>query len=167
MKGIKSFGPNKRSKFEQGHFDDYNPRKYKGPRPIIYRSSWEKKFFIRMEMNPDVEWWSSEPFPIPYFMKEKNQSGKIVMVRHNYYPDVLVKMKDKIIDGKLVIGKTFLIEIKPNNQVPLNESMMRRDPVMYKNSCKWSAAIKYCKNQQNMEFKLITETHLDLKTKIL
>ena len=43
---IKNVKPNKNSGFIQGYFNPKNPEKYKGPSPIIYRSSWERKFMI-------------------------------------------------------------------------------------------------------------------------
>lgn len=153
MRDIKKFGPSKNSRFVQGTFDEYNPKKYIGPKPIIFRSSWEKTFMLKMEANNQVESWSSESITIPYILIEKT-NGKTIQTRHNYTPDFIVIMKS---------GKKFLIEVKPNNQIPLNESMMGRDPVMLKNACKWNAALKWCKNN-DYEFKLVTENHL--KTKI-
>jgi len=150
---IKNLKPNFKSKFKQGYFDHYNPKKYFGKTPIIYRSSWELAFMFKMEANSLVERWTSEDLIIPYTIKEK-KNGKFVLVRHNYHTDFSVVMRD---------GKTIIVEIKPLNQSPLNESQIHLNPVIYKNACKWRAAIEYCKANGYI-FKVINETHL--KTKI-
>lgn len=150
---IKNFNPQKNSKFLQGFFDKYNPVKYYGERPIIYRSSWELKFMRLCEFNPEVEKWTSEGIKIPYIMRELVK-GKYVEKRHNYYPDFLVYLKN---------GKKILIEVKPLNQSPKSETQIIRDPVHYKNARKWKAALAWAK-LNGYEFRVINETHL--KTKI-
>lgn len=153
MPSIKSFGPNKKGKYLQGTFDGYNPKKYFGPKPIIYRSSYEKRFMITCELNPNVIKWSSEQIVVPYLMKEKI-GGKWVTKRHNYFTDFTVHTSD---------GKKYIIEVKPDAMSPKNERDARRDPVKYKNFCKWKAAISYAKHHGYI-FKVVTEAHL--KTKI-
>lgn len=140
-------------KFKQGDFDKYNPKKYYGHRPIKYRSSWEFKMMIKLELNPMVEKWSSEEIVIPYTMLEK-VNGKAIRIRHNYHTDFTVHLKT---------GLKYILEVKPNNQTPRTVSQIKRDPVMYKNSCKWKAALAWAK-QNGYEFKIINEEHL--KTKI-
>jgi hypothetical protein len=56
-------------------------------------------------------------------------------------------------------GRRYIIEIKPSQLSPLNESDMRKNPTMYKNACKWNAAVKWCK-ANNYIFKVITEKNL-------
>ena len=150
---IKNLKPNSNSRFKQGYFDQYNPKKYFGKRPIIYRSSWELSFMLKMEANNSVEAWTSEEIVIPYTMKEK-KNGKFVLVRHNYHTDFSVILK---------IGKKIVVEVKPLAQCALNESQIHRNPTIYKNACKWRAAIEWCKANGYI-FKIITEEHL--KTKI-
>lgn len=152
-KFIKSFGPQLNSRFKQGEFDRYNPVKYYGERPIIYRSSWELKFMRLCEFNPEVTQWASEKIMIPYTMREFIK-GKFVQKRRSYFPDFLVHTKS---------GKKYLIEIKPLNQSPKTNGDIQRDPVQYKNARKWKAALEWCK-LNGYEFKVINETHL--KTKI-
>lgn len=149
---IKNLKPNPNSRYTQGYFQ--NAKKYFGPEPIIYRSSLEKKFMIDMELNPKVEKWSSEQVVIPYTMKEK-KNGKFVNVRHNYNTDFTVIMKN---------GEKYIVEVKPKSFTPLNEGQIFRNPIMYKNACKWRAAIAWC-SQNGYKFKVITEQHL--KTKLL
>ena len=82
------------------------------------------------------------------------KNGKFVLVRHNYHTDFSVILKS---------GAKFLIEVKPSSQSPQTEKDIHKNPVMYKNACKWRAAIEYGK-LNNYQFKLINEDHL--KTRI-
>lgn len=150
---IKNLKPNSKSKFKQGYFDQYNPKKYYGKRPIIYRSSWELMFMFKMEANNSVEAWTSEEITIPYTMNEKKK-GKFVTVRHNYHTDFSVILYNQ---------QKYVVEVKPENQSPQNEAQIHRNPVIYKNACKWRAAIEWCK-MNGYIFKIVTERHL--KTKI-
>ncbi len=150
---IKNLRPNPNSRYKQGYFDSYNPKKYFGPRPIIYRSSFELRFMIKMELNENVLQWSSEQIVIPYMMKEKI-NGKFVDVRHNYHSDFTVILKN---------GEKYIIEVKPSQFTPLRESQIKRSPVMYKNACKWKAALEWSK-LNNYQFKVVTEENL--KTRI-
>lgn len=155
MGNIKSFVPktNKGKGLKTGTYDSYNPAKYYGERPIIYRSSWELKFMRLCEFNPEVLKWTSEGVKIPYIMREL-KNGKFVDVRHNYFPDFLVELKN---------GQKILVEVKPLNQSPKTDKDIQRDPVHYKNACKWKAALEWSK-QNGYFFRVINETHL--KTKI-
>lgn len=158
MKQIKNFKPLRKTdkqKYEQGYFDKFNPVKYYGNRPIIYRSSWELKFMRICELNPSVKSWTSENIAIPYILKEPDKkTGKPILKRHTYYPDFIVETH---------AGKRYLIEVKPENQTPQSISQIKHSFIHYKNAIKWKAAIEWCK-YNNMEFKVVTEQHL--KTKI-
>jgi len=140
------------SRYKQGDFARLNPKKYSGKRPIFYRSSYEFRFMIKLELNPNVESWASEDLIIPYVIKEK-VNGKVVEVKHNYVTDFTVKLKT---------GRIIIVEVKPQAFTPINESQIRRNPIMYKNACKWKAAIQYCK-KMNFEFKIVTESQLATK----
>lgn len=144
----------KNSKFKSGEFDKYKPKKYFGDIPIIYRSSYELRFMIICELNSNVIKWSSEQIIIPYLMKEKNKQGKYVMVRHNYHTDFTVFTTN---------GKKYIIEVKPLTMSPQSEAQIRRSPQIYKNACKWKAALEWAK-KHGYEFKVIQEAHL--KTRI-
>lgn len=152
MFDIKKQQLNENSRYKQGYFDRYNPAKYRGKRPIVYRSSYELAFMRKMEINNAVEWWSSETVVIPYLMKVR-KNGKWVQERHNYYMDFTVHLRT---------GETILCEVKPSSFVPLNESQILRNPENYKNACKWKAAIAYCK-ANGLQFRIITEKHLQTK----
>lgn len=147
---IKNLKPNSKSRYKQGYFDKYKPCKYIGPRPIIFRSSLELRFMQKLELNPNVLKWSSENMQIPYFLREQ-KDGKFVDIRHTYNIDFTVFMKN---------GNRYVVEVKPSSLTPLNESQIKRNPIMYKNACKWKAAIEWCK-KNNYKFIVVTEKHLE------
>ena len=81
---IKKVKPTSKSGFKQGYYKPKYPQKYRGEGPIIYRSSWERKFCYWCDHNMDVIYWISEPFSIPYFNLLDNKF-------HKYYPDFFFK----------------------------------------------------------------------------
>lgn len=101
---IKNVKPTKNSGFVQGYFNPKNPDKYKGKTPIIYRSSWERKFMIMCDTKEEVVIWSSEPVEIKYWSSLDNKE-------HKYYPDFYMKVKK----GK--VFEEYLVEIKPEAQI--------------------------------------------------
>lgn len=150
---IRGLKPSAKSKYKQGYFDDFNPQKYFGPRPIIYRSSYELAFMQKIEFNSNVAQWSSENIIIPYLLEEK-VDGKVVKVRHRYVIDFTVIMKS---------GKKYAVEVKPLSKSPRSIIQAKSDPEIYKNLKKWQAAIAWCK-ANDYEFKVVTE--VDLRTKV-
>lgn len=98
---IKNLKPSKKSRFVQGYINLSECKKYQGQGPIIFRSSWEKKFCIYCERNPEIIWWSSESFCIKYFNVLDN-------TYHNYFPDFVVKLRN---------GDTIIVEVKPSAQL--------------------------------------------------
>ena len=153
MSNIKGLKPNPNSKYKQGYF--HGATKYIGPEPVIYRSLLEYRFMVQCELNTNILKWSSENIQIPYYMNEKNAQGKFVPVKHIYNIDFTLWMKN---------GAVYVVEIKPSSLTPLNEAQIKRNPIMYKNACKWKAAILWCK-QRGYIFKVITEK--DLKKSIV
>lgn len=136
---IKNLKP-RRSKrgFKQGYFDSANPTKYKGPRPIIYRSSYEYRFMLYCERERRIIEWSSEPFAIQY----ASPSGKA----HKYWIDFVIKYDDDTI---------WLIEVKPYSQtIPQNNATFK------KNAAKWTAAKQYCESREKYQFSIVTEKTL-------
>ena len=140
-----------------GKFIPKNPQKYVGDyKNIIYRSSWECKVMSWLDKEPTIISWASEELVIPYISPV---DGK----RHRYFPDFVVKVKDK--NGTL---KTMMLEVKPKKQTKEPEQQ-RRVTKRYitevttwgVNQAKWKAATEYCLDR-NWEFKLITEDHLGL-----
>lgn len=145
---IKDLHPSKKSRYIQGYV---NPKSCKKlidqTQPIIYRSSYEKKFMVWLEGSRNVVRWGSECVKIPYLFAD----GKI----HNYYPDYYVEMAD---------GSKLLIEIKPANQTkaPTNENAWAARE-WARNTCKWKAAQEFCASK-NMQFKILTENTINKLT---
>ncbi len=151
---IKNLKPTAKSGFRQGYYKPHNPQKYIGPPPIIYRSSWERKFCHWCDHNENVISWVSEPFSIKYYNILDNKF-------HNYFPDFYVKMnKDGIIEESLV-------EIKPKAQLKKPEQPKRKTvkamenfkygyETYVRNLCKTDALNKIAA-QRNYKVMLLTE----------
>jgi len=134
------------------------PEKYKGnPNNIICRSSWERKFCHWCDLNANIIEWASEEFFIPYMSPIDNRP-------HRYYPDFIVKMKEK--NGEI---KTYVIEVKPKKQtIPPQRKIRVTKNFLYEvktyevNKAKWKAAEEWCKDRL-LEFKIITEDDLGIR----
>jgi len=148
---IKNNKPKKNSGYSQGYFPINECKKYVGKGPIIYRSSWERKFCLYCEANPSVIKWASEPISIPYI---NSLDGK----KHNYFPDYYMKL-----DG----GKEYLVEVKPSSQLNKPIAPKRRTAKGMKNykyamdmyitnMCKVQYAEEYC-NKRGWQYKIVTE----------
>lgn len=143
--------------YHQGRFTPKNPQKYEGDLSnIIYRSSWELKFFLWCDGNPNVIKYSSEEVIVPYI---KPTDGKV----HRYFVDAKITVKD--INGNL---KTYLIEIKPHSQtkpptIKKKKTKSYIDSVITWsiNEAKWEAAKKYA-DKKGYEFKILTEHELKM-----
>lgn len=149
-----------------GRFRPKNPEKYKGdPSNIIYRSLWELKFFKWCDEHPDTIWWQSEELVVPYTSPIDNRI-------HRYFPDVVVKMKNRQGDDT----KTIMVEIKPHKQTlppdvkKKNSTPTGRVSRRYLNEvktwgvndAKWKAAKQFCA-QRGWEFVVMTERELGIK----
>lgn len=135
------------------------PEKYKGnPNNIICRSSWERKFCVWCDTNPNIIEWGSEEFWIPYKSPVDNRV-------HRYFPDFFIKVKDST--GTI---KSYVIEVKPKRQtVPPTTSPTRRTKTWINevktyavNEAKWKAAREFCADRL-LEFKIITEDELGIR----
>ena len=140
---IKQLKPSKHSRYEQGYINPTACKKLfdsQRTEPIIFRSSYERRFVNWLESNPNVKHWGSECVRIPYTYVD-NQT-------HGYYPDYVVEMQN---------GDVILIEIKPKNQTikPDVENTWAYDTYM-RNMCKWKAAKKYCEDRK-LKFQILTE----------
>ena len=152
---IKNVKPTKNSGFNQGYFKPDFPEKYIGPTPIIYRSSWERKFMIWCDKNDKVEKWSSEPVEIKYWYRKTSKA-------HKYYPDFYFKQLQQ--DGSY---KEYLVEIKPKAQIqppqmPKKRSKKALESFKFlaeqyvKNMDKYNAAKEYASNR-GWNFIILTE----------
>lgn len=147
-----------KTKYKQGIYKPQNPEKWVSTQ-IVYRSSWEYIFSKWADLNPNVTKVASEEIIIPYFLETDQKM-------HRYYPDYLLEFKDKN-----DIIRTVLIEVKPYNETKppikgrksdkrfINESLTYE-----KNVAKWKAAKAWCK-EKNIEFMIITEYELGIKSK--
>jgi TnsA endonuclease N terminal len=139
--------------FHQGKFKCKHPEKYKGnPTKIFYRSSWELKYMLKLDHDENVEWWQSEEIMIPYHDRSRGHGG-------HYYPDFLVKFKDK--------KRPVMYEIKPLAQTmpPKNNGNQKRfvkEALAFaKNVSKWEAAREWCK-LRGYDFEVVTEIRLGI-----
>jgi len=138
---IKNLKPTNNSGFIQGYFNPKNPEKYIGPIPIIYRSSWERKFMIMCDTREDVIKWSSEPVEIKYIWSFDKRE-------HKYYPDFY--MKTRSIDEGVETYKEFLVEIKPEAQI-IKPSPPKKNSQKALKSYKFLAE-QYIKNRDKYKY---------------
>lgn len=143
-----------------GRYHIINTKKYVGdPTKIFYRSLWERKFMVYCDNNDKIIEWGSEEIIIPYLSP---WDGKM----HRYFPDFYIKVQQS--DGKL---KKFIIEVKPKRQTRPPKPVMRKTKKFIKevktfgiNEAKWKYAKAWCEHN-NMEFKILTEDHLNIRYK--
>lgn len=102
------------------------------------------------DKNPDILWWGSEEFHIPYISPI---DGK----RHRYFPDFIVKTSN---------NETIVFEVKPASQSKPPEKKSRVTKKYLNevktwgiNQAKWNAAIEYCADR-NWKFQVLTEQQL-------
>jgi len=157
--------------YRQGYYIPKNPEKYIGNdiTKIVYRSSWELKFFEFVDNNTNVLQWSSEPIAVPYVHPfKKDKSGKPKISR--YFPDLFIKYKDTL--GNVV---EEYVEIKPLAQCSRSKKRNVKhklyDDLNYAvNVQKWKAMKAYVESinkttGKNVQFKIITEQSLFLNGK--
>ena len=137
----------------QGLFHPKHPNKYVGNESnIIYRSSWERRFFTYCDETPGVLRWASEEFHIPYLSPIDERV-------HRYFPDVWMEVQTP--NGV----KAYLIEIKPKEQTQLRptkrktKKFLREAAIVAVNHAKWDAAKLFCQ-EHGWEFQVLTEDHL-------
>ena len=134
---------NGESRFKQSFYIPKNPEKYilpidKTMNEEVYpfmRSSWERKFAVWCDTNPDVIRWSTEYTNIKYWDTQQNKERR-------YFPDFFVEFKD---------GRKIVVEIKPSNQLKV-----------INNQDKWIAAKEFCE-YHGYEFVVMTEKELGIK----
>jgi hypothetical protein len=143
----------KDERFKQGIFRPKNPEKFIG-KFAIFRSSYERAFFLKMDNNPNVIEWGSENVVIPYKHPVDNRI-------HKYYVDAYVVIKE----GNSI--KKYLIELKPLAQTtaPKPSKKKKKETVLYENfqwqvnQAKWDAAQKYAASK-GASFLILTEKDL-------
>ena len=146
----------KREKYDQGQFIPQNKDKYKGTYPVIYRSSWEKKFCFFCDRMPQVVSWGSESVVVYY--KDPSRQN----TQHRYFIDfnMVVKTKDGTLEKFLVEVKPFKETQKPTISKRKKPSTIKREIETYvRNQAKWKAADVYAR-QKGSKFVVITEKEL-------
>lgn len=145
----------------KGKYKPRNPRKYRGdPSRVTYRSLWERKFMVYCDDSDAILEWGSEEVIIPYLSP---WDGKL----HRYFPDFYIKTKQA--DGTI---KKYIIEVKPKKQTTPPQSTPKRKTRRWFNEvktwgindAKWRYATEWCE-KNGMEFKILTEDHLNIKYK--
>jgi hypothetical protein len=128
------------------------PEKYAGdPSNVIMRSSWETRFAIWCDKNPQIIKWSSEETVVPYVSPI---DGRM----HRYFVDFKIQTSN---------NKTYLVEIKPKKQTLPPEGTKKTNKFLLEasnylvNQAKWEYARRYAKDR-NWEFIVITEDELGL-----
>lgn len=144
-------------KYKQGKWFPRNPQKYAADASsIVYRSSWELRFFRWADQNQSVVWWKSESTVVPYLCETDNKM-------HRYFVDITMQIRS--ITGET---RTYMVEIKPYAQTLPPKQPKRATPrflaeteTFVKNQCKWRAAREFAK-RHNAEFVIITEKELGI-----
>ena len=145
---IKKLKPRRDSRFSQGYINPESCNKLfesQRKQPIIYRSSWEKKFIYWCEMSQKVKHWGSECTCIKYY-------NPIDEKEHRYYPDFVVELVD---------GQIMIVEIKPENQTtpPKVENSWAYKTYII-NQAKWKEIKKKC-NDRGYKFCILTENTIN------
>lgn len=130
----------------RGRFIPKNPSKYVGnANNIVFRSSWEVRFFQWLDANPAVLRWGSEELYVPYV-------SPLDMRVHRYFPDIVVLYKHK--DGTL---RKEIVEIKPYKETVATPKSTARDlQALAVNDAKWKAASIFAE-QHGATFRVVTE----------
>ena len=138
---------------------------------VYFRSSWEKKIMVWLDLKPEIIQWGAECLEIPYQMTHF-ENGDTKIKAHRYYPDFFYRMRSS--DGVL---KEVVVEVKPlkdyNMVIALSEGKLQTPEKglkklksfeydikqAQKNREKWMAMIEWCKIK-GFEFIIITEENL-------
>jgi|WetSurMetagenome_2_1015567.scaffolds.fasta_scaffold16525_2 hypothetical protein len=121
------------------------------------RSGYEKKFAEWLDKTPAIIKWAYESVVVSYYDPVKRK-------RRRYYPDFTLAVQNA--NGTV---SAYLVEIKPLKETQQPKKTPGLQPVVYRrqlltyfnNVAKWKAAESWCA-QNNFEFKIINENHLNL-----
>ena len=153
-------------KYKQGEYNVINKDKYLGNKPPIFRSGWEEKFMIMLDLSPNIMKWGSEYVIIHYWDKASNKPRR-------YFTDFYIELEN---------GRKIVIEIKPEKEIQKPSEFIKKNgkivprplktqkqklqylnemKTYITNRSKWEAATKYC-DINGIEFKIATETNFKL-----
>jgi hypothetical protein len=148
-------------KTHKGPFTPKNPQKYVGNiKNIVFRSSWELKFFRWLDTNKNVKRWGSEEIFIPYY-------DPVTQQHRRYFPDVFIIIERHGKEEKIMCEikpwaetvppeKKFTATGKPSNSYLMEEATYQT------NQAKWEAARAFCK-EHNVKFLIMNEYDLGIK----
>jgi hypothetical protein len=140
-------------RFRQGYYVPTNPDKYIGKiDKIFYRSSWEYRVMLYMDISKSVSKWSSEELIINYVGVDNKP--------HRYFPDIYCELSDL---------RKYVIEIKPKKDTllysgdittPKGQKRLAESVVtMETNRLKWEACKSWCAIN-NITFMVWTEDEI-------
>ena len=77
---------------------------------VYYRSSWEYKVYLWLDLNEKIKVWGAETFGIPYTMEiSDKETGVLKSTSHQYFPDCYYEIMQE--DGsvkKVQIGRAHV-----------------------------------------------------------
>lgn len=138
---------------------------------VYFRSSWEKKIMVWLDMKDEIIQWGAECLEIPYQMTHFD-NGDAKIKSHRYYPDFFYRMRGA--DGIL---REVVVEVKPQKEynmvIALTEGKLQVPEkgtkklkgfeydlkMAYKNKSKWETMIEWCR-KKGFDFIIITEENL-------
>ena len=136
----------------KGLYKPINKHKYVGDiNNITYRSGWELGTCKYLDLNPDVQYWSSETAKVQYRCPTDNSP-------HVYYIDFTIKYTN---------GEILLVEVKPSSQTIRPKSSkgkskattLTENLAFIKNVAKWKSAHEYAQ-ANGAKFVIWTEKYL-------
>lgn len=165
--------PSNNKNYHQGNYVPKNKDKVlklNNEGGVYYRSSWEQRIMLWLDVNENIIMWGAECMEIPY-QQTHFENGDMKIKNHRYFPDFFYKMK--MSDGSL---KQVVVEVKPqkeyqavldleNGKMVVPEGLKKLKNFEYdlkmaqKNRDKWQTMIKWC-TKKGYEFIIITELTL-------
>jgi len=169
--------PNGATKTYSGLFVPTNRRKVvrlNDEGGLYYRSLWERKTMVYLDINSAVLSWGAEFIGVPYTYVDDDGYGNVKVSQHTYFPDFYYEIQ--MTDGRV---RKILLEVKPIEQVfspkpketnRLTEKQLinykKQIDTYQKNLYKWEAAIKYCE-LHGYEFKVLVESEIDKMVSVM
>ena len=160
---------NGKQRYKQGNYVPQNKDKVlklNSEGGVYYRSSWEYKVYLWLDLNEKVIQWGAEVLTVPYRMEiTDSETGVLKASDHRYYPDCYYELLQE--DGS---RKKVLMEIKPyaetmEPKIPLKATKKQLENFEYamnmykKNLFKWNAALGYCEDR-DIKFVIMTEKYI-------
>jgi len=165
---VTTFNKNGKVKHHQGLYIPQNKDKVlklNNNGGVYYRSGWEKKMNIWLDLKPEIITWGAEFIEIPYKLT-KFKDGIPEVSSHRYFPDYFYKIQNDDGSTKQVVAevKPYKETVKPIAPTTMTKKQLQNfeyDVLMWnKNLSKWQTAIEWCK-MKGFEFIIITEEYIN------